>query len=294
MPPVLSPVTIRRLQSDVGGESAVFSSSRKIDNRERIQQREMVEENSRILQFGEQNTTAARGTLLAGILGTRFQGASGIVDFGKEDGKERDSEFLTVGLYNIRPENFTSGRQNFFAVLVSTSNNSDWTNIKGTAIVYRDGTTIQPRVEREYTNENYLSLGVRTIGLVLMGIAWMLSFSALVLLRRFGKDNVVLRAQPFFLKMLCVGSIVMSTSIFTLSWDEGAGWSDRQLDIACAMTPWFFFIGQILTFCALFTKLWRVDKVLQFRRRAVTVSNVMGPLYVRSGRSFPSPKLHCF
>ena len=76
-----------------------------------------------------------------------------------------------------------------------------------------------------------------------------------------------------------------SSAIFTLSWDEGAGWSDRQLDIACAMTPWFFFVGNILTFCALFTKLWRVDKVLQFKRRAVTISNVMKPWYVVGNRS---------
>jgi 7 transmembrane sweet-taste receptor of 3 GCPR len=246
------------------------------------------------LQFREQNTTAPRGTLLAGILETRFYGASGIVDFGKESGKERDSEYISVGLYNIRPENFTSGQQQFFAVLVSTCNNSVWTNVRGTAIVYRDGTTIQPRVEREYTNENYISVGVRTIGLVLMCVAWMSSFAALVLLRVFSKDNVVLRAQPFFLKMLCVGSILMSTSIFTLSWDEGAGWSDRQLDIACTLTPWFFFIGQILTFCALFTKLWRVDKVLQFRRRVVTVRNVMGPLYVGSDRTCYLSMLYYF
>lgn len=278
-PPVKSPVVRRRL-SEVGGESIASLSRRNRDSIKTIQREEWTEENIRNLQFGEENTTAVRGTLLAGILETRFQGASGIVDFGKEVGKERDSEHISVGLYNIRPENFTDGRQQFFAVLVSTNKNSDWTNVKGTAIVYRDGTTIEPRVEREYTNENFLSVGVRTIGLILMGIAWMLSFTALALLRVFGKDNVVLRAQPFFLKMLCVGSIVMSTSIFTLSWDEGAGWSDKQLDIACTLTPWFFFIGQILTFCALFTKLWRVDKVLQFRRRAVTISNVMGPLYV--------------
>lgn len=234
----------------------------------------------RTLQFYEENATAARGSLLAGMLQTRFHGASGIVDYGKEVGKERDSEYVTVGLYNIRPENTTSARQAFFAVLVSTNNNSDWTNVKGTAIVYRDGTTVQPGVEREYENENFLSPSVRAIGLVLMAVAWVLSFTALALLYVFGKDNVVQRAQPFFLKMLCVGSILMSTAIFTLSWDEGAGWSDHQLDIACALTPWFFFVGQILTFCALFTKLWRVDKVLQFRRRAVTISNVMKPLYV--------------
>lgn len=46
------------------------------------------------------------------------------------------------------------------------------------------------------------------------------------------------------------------------------------------MTPWFFFIGHIMMFSAMFTKLWRVDKVLQFRRTKVTVLHVLGPLAV--------------
>jgi hypothetical protein len=70
----------------------------------------------------------------------------------------------------------------------------------------------------------------------------------------------------------------MCTSIFTLSVDEGAGWTDRQLDVACALTPWFFFTGHIMMFCALFTKLWRLDRVLQFRRSAMSACNALWPL----------------
>lgn len=232
----------------------------------------------RDLQFARENTTAARGTLLAGMLETQFEGASGMIDFGKEVGKERNYDTMSIGLYNIRPENTTnSTNQTFFAFLTFKYNSDGWTEIPNAVIVYRDGTTDEPDEFREYVNENFLSTGVRIMGLFLMSIAWLLAFAALIALQIFRKDAVVQRAQPFFLKMLCYGSIIMSSAIFTLSWDEGAGWSDTQLDIACALTPWFFFIGQIVTFCALFTKLWRVDKVLQFRRRAVTVSNVMKP-----------------
>jgi hypothetical protein len=233
---------------------------------------------TRALLFSRENTTAARGSLLAGMLETEFEGASGTIDFGKEVGKERNYDTMSIGLYNIRPENITeSTNQTFFAFLTFTYNADGWSKTPNTAFVYRDGSTNEPDTYREYVNENYLSTGVRIMGLLLMSIAWLLAFSALIGLQKFGKDAVVQRAQPFFLKMLCYGSIVMSSAIFTLSWDEGAGWSDTQLDVACALTPWFFFIGQIVTFCALFTKLWRVDKVLQFRRRAVTISNVMKP-----------------
>jgi hypothetical protein len=68
-----------------------------------------------------------------------------------------------------------------------------------------------------------------------------------------------------------------SAAILTISFDEGSGWSDDQLDKACVMTPWLFFTGNILTLCALFGKLGRVDKVLQFRRLVVTIPNVILP-----------------
>ena len=204
-----------------------------------------------------------------------------MIDFGKEVGKERNRDTIAIGLYNVRPGNLTgSGKQSFYASLVYSNNDSEWVQLGNEAIIYRDGTTVAPLIKRAFVQENFLTPGVRAIGLVLMTIAWVLGFTALIGLQIFHKDPVVQRAQPYFLKMLCYGSILTSSAIFTLSWDEGAGWSDRQLDIACAMTPWFFFVGIILTFCALFTKLWRVDKVLQFKRRAVTISNVMKPWYV--------------
>jgi hypothetical protein len=235
----------------------------------------------RQLQPEQYNNTSGRGTLLAGILQSNFHGATGEINFGGEVGKERNAKTIAVGLYNIRPGNISDmGKQSFYASLVYSSKNSIWVRIKDETIIYRDGTDVAPKIKREFVNENFLSKSVRAIGLTLMGIAWLLALSALIGLYVFTKDAVVQRAQPFFLKMICYGSILTSTAIFTVSWDEGAGWSDHQLDIACAMTPWFFFVGIILTFCASFTKLWRVDQVLQFRRRAVTIANVMKPWYV--------------
>ena len=240
-----------------------------------------TKEQKRNLQKTQNNSNVTQGTLLAGMVETKFHGASGIIDFGQEVGKERNAETIAIGIYNVRPGNLTDlGKQSFYAALVYSNNDSEWVQRGNEAIIYRDGSTTAPEIKRTFVEENFLSPGVRAIGLILMVIAWVLGFSALVGLHIFNKDPVVQRAQPFFLKMLCYGSLLTSSAIFTVSWDEGAGWSDRQLDIACAMTPWFFFAGIILTFCALFTKLWRVDKVLQFRRTAVTISNVMKPWYV--------------
>jgi len=47
-----------------------------------------------------------------------LQGASGKVAFGKEDGKERNSEDVTIGLFNIVPNEIVDGNRTFKSVLV--------------------------------------------------------------------------------------------------------------------------------------------------------------------------------
>jgi hypothetical protein len=44
----------------------------------------------------------------------------------------------------------------------------------------------------------------------------------------------------------------MCGTIFTLSWDENAGWTVNQLNTTCALTPWFFFPGHMINIFALF------------------------------------------
>lgn len=163
-----------------------------------------------------------------------------------------------MGVFNILPGkvNLQTGLQSFEAVKVLIYRRAlGWVHINGnlTRIVYRDGTSNEPLPLR-MIDYNYITKGVRAVGLVLMVIALLLALIALALVTYLEKDSIMQRAQPFFLKMLCVGSFVTSMSIFTLSWDEGAGWTDGQLDVCCMLTPWFFFLGQITTFCALFTK----------------------------------------
>ena len=228
--------------------------------------------------------TAAKplnGTLMGSMVSTSFQGASGPVSFGNDYVKGRNQEGISVGAYNIRPTgvNTETGKRSYEAALTSKWNKeAGWEDVPNTVFVYRDGSTTEPSVLRKVFDENLITESVRVIGLTLMSIALLIAFGSIVLLGWLRKDPIVQRAQPFFMQLLCAGSIIMSATIFTLSFDEGAGWSDDQLSLACTMTPWFFFTGHVLMFCALFTKLWRVDRVLQFRRQAVTISSALWPL----------------
>jgi hypothetical protein len=219
---------------------------------------------------------------VAGILASAFDGASGRLSW-TQGSSNRDAEGLHYGLYNIRrwqEVDEATGKRPFEAALISLFRKSTgWQDIEGETLLFRDGSTAFPSITREVLEDNTLSSWVRCLGLVLLGSAWTLGFVGIVLLWYLRKDAAVQRAQPFFMQLLCGGSVLTSTAIFTLSWDEGAGWSDRQLDMACMATPWFFFVGHMVMFSAMFTKLWRVDKVMQFRRRnKVTVRNVLGPL----------------
>ena len=79
------------------------------------------------------------------------------------------------------------------------------------------------------------------------------------------------------LYVLVLGSMVSSSTIVTISNDEGIGWSDEQLDKACMATPWLLSLGHIVTYGARFSKLWRVNKVLQFVRRTIEILQVAWP-----------------
>jgi gamma-aminobutyric acid type B receptor len=118
------------------------------------------------------------------------------------------------------------------------------------------------------------------VGLSIFTFTWLVALAAIVAVMCLRKDPIVQGAQPFFLIAIFVGSMITSAAIFTLSWDDQSGVSVEVLDVACMATQWTFFIGHVTTYMALFSKLRRVDQVLQFRRRAVTIRQVMGPLVV--------------
>jgi gamma-aminobutyric acid type B receptor len=45
--------------------------------------------------------------------------------------------------------------------------------------------------------------------------------------------------------------------------------------------PWLFFIGFVIVYAAMFSKLWRVNRVLQFRRqKRIQAHQVLGPFAV--------------
>ena len=212
-----------------------------------------------------------------------FQGASGRVEFLGEE-KVRSRESVTAGSYNIQRSNMTG---QFEAVLTATRRIKqtgamamEWRLVETAVPIYANGLSTPPETTLFISEANYLEGWVQVFGFFLFGIACCLClfFGLGVFLLR--EDRVVKAGQPFFLLLVCVGSIISCTSILTSSFDESTGWSNETLSWACTMTPWFFFLGLVTVYAALFSKMWRVDRLLQLKRQRVNVVQVIWPLIV--------------
>ena len=117
-------------------------------------------------------------------------------------------------------------------------------------------------------------------GLTLVSIALFLVAAATAFIFVNQSVAVIRQAQPTFLYILMLGCALMTSSIFTFSFDKVYGWTDASLDRACLSAPWLVSLGYIFIYSALFMKLWRLNKVLSFRRRKVKVRQVFGPFLV--------------
>ena len=214
-----------------------------------------------------------------------FTGASGFVDwYNCKYKSNRCNEPIQFGIFNIRAVPVVvdddTTMHTYEAVLTAKHDEVNrWQKINDN--IYRDGTTSHPTNLRQEWDANYLSTGTRIFGFILFAIAFLCSvlcYAGVMFLR---EDGIIVRGQPFFLAILCVGSMITSCAIFTLGLDEQSfqgSISKEGLDTACMTSLWLFFSGQILSFTAVYCKLRRLDKVLTFRRIKVTAWKASLPL----------------
>ncbi len=127
------------------------------------------------------------------------------------------------------------------------------------------------------------NFGVRWVGYTLgfVIIAMALFFGGWVILNR--KHRIVRISQPIFLHLVIFGVLVLSLAIFPLGVNETNA-SFAGCNIACASIPWLVSLGFSLIFAALFSKLWRINRVFtaasQMRRVVVTEKDVILPFAI--------------
>ena len=95
------------------------------------------------------------------------------------------------------------------------------------------------------------------------------------------KQRVVRASQPLFLRVICAGVIIFASAIVPLNIDDRIA-SIHGCSIACNFYYWLFFMGFSIMFSGLFTKIYRVNQIMnnpvKFRRVKVTVKDVIKPM----------------
>lgn len=111
-----------------------------------------------------------------------------------------------------------------------------------------------------------------------MGIVLVFAVAVIVWVYLNRERRILRAAQPQFLYILAFGAMVSVSTVLVISFDESRGWSENALGRACMAIPWLLSLGHIITYGALFAKLWRINKVLQFTRRKIGVKPVVWPV----------------
>ena len=209
-----------------------------------------------------------------------FDGASGFVKLDNGMIYTRDEETIGFGVYNLRPVDTPDETTYEYAITSKRIPGGQWAEVPGVSFVYADGSNIQPTPVREVFENNFLSPSVRAGGFALFSIAAFICIGLAAWTFAKRNSSIVRAAQPEFLYLLCFGSLASLMAIITLSFDESYGTSVETLSAMCTATPWLFCTGYMIVYMALFSKLYRINKVLQFRRRQVKAHHVVLPAVV--------------
>ncbi len=134
----------------------------------------------------------------------------------------------------------------------------------GASFMYSDGTTTKPsEIPTIEENMNLISNYVRGSCLILCAISMATSLGFLIYTVKHWNSRTIRLAQPHFLVLICAGTFLMAFGIVPLSMDEGV-MGQQGLNVSCSSVQWFFSFGFTITFAALFSKLWRANKVCAF------------------------------
>uniref|UniRef100_A0A7S2YTH7 Receptor ligand binding region domain-containing protein n=1 Tax=Entomoneis paludosa TaxID=265537 RepID=A0A7S2YTH7_9STRA len=190
---------------------------------------------------------AADGTISsaahqAAIREINFTSSTGRLSFG-EDTPDRNGarEDDTVPFVAV---NFVTEELGSFASPEIIFPGEQWKSISNTSFIYRDGTTFPPKNLRRPPKQNYLSKGLRIFGFTLMSISMAFGLASGIWVFVCRKHRILAASQPVFLYLICFGTIVQSSSIVTISFDESYGWTKNQLDKSCVSVgfQWLMFL----------------------------------------------------
>ncbi|KAL7570964.1 hypothetical protein ACA910_002591 [Epithemia clementina (nom. ined.)] len=208
------------------------------------------------------------------ILNLLFSGATGTVEFGRNRLGQTSTRSISTAIFgtlNILPD----GAYNLTSVIYPGTNMA-WNQLA--PFQYANGGPDPPYPLRDPPTPIYISTAWRVFGLSIMSLLIGAALASIFWVFKNRKHRIVASSQPLFLYIILFGTILQSASIVLFSFDEGEGWSEEALTRSCMALPWLLYFGHTLVYMSLFTKLWRVHKVLQFSRRRVEIKQLLKPM----------------
>jgi hypothetical protein len=205
------------------------------------------------------------------LVQTKFEGSSGPVGFDK--------------VMNIKAEEPNTDGQVFI-----TAQNSAVVDFLSPdvvqeveAFVFADGTTQVPsNLPDVDIDMNKIPGPVVASGLALCSFLILTALAWIWWVVHYRRKNTVRAAQPLFLVMLCVGTLILASSIIPMGFQEPM--SHTALDVGCMAVPWLASIGFTTAFSALFSKLWRIGRLHEasasFQKVNIKVHQVLLPFAV--------------
>jgi len=236
------------------------------------------------------------GDLLRAAVGKLdFAGSSGQIRF--EANLDRDISTADLVIYNV--------------IYDITADEIEWRpvyNFDGSAVatIYWPGNTTTTPVDITQVvpshNRNFINEGLAFAALGLTGITMFMAVFCICWTIAYRKTDAVKSAQPIFLILIAIGTMISVSVTFTLTQDHRThdpdvavvGYPDRAvppaqpgsfsaLDSACSLTLWLYIIGFDITYGSLFVKLWRIKKIFvnpQIGRGPVRIRQMLTYIFV--------------
>jgi len=250
-----------------------------------------AQQERRGLQKGEKKKEKRPKSQMTALLSSPFEGATGLVEYGEGRGNRfagsRKRGTLTYGVYNFRDITPSEKKDNpelkhwyyLTNILYDGPVGGTWNSTSLAPFVYSNGKHTPPQLLR-VVDQNYLNNGIQLTGWILFGLTAFSSLLGMLYVCWFRKAPAIRQNQPFFLQVMLLGCLMMSLCMLTLSFDEEDGLDNDHLSYLCNATPWLLSMGYLLIYTALFSKLLRIHRVLQFSRRKVEIRHVIAPLLI--------------
>jgi len=210
-----------------------------------------------------------------------FEGASGTigidpVTFSRAVNSVRFSIFNSVEAYT------SEGKSKFTMESSSTFYNGTWN--QKSPFIYADGSKFPPpNLPPTVVNKNFINTTVFVTGLVMFIIISVLSIGFASYTIYNIEHGVMKAAQPHFLCLLCIGTLVLGCTIIPLIFDDKRS-NQQFLNHKCMSIPWLVSIGYGTIFSTFFIKTWRLNRLFDnaeaLRRIAVKKKDVIGPFFV--------------